>query len=71
MATNDPNARAENDLTTKTATTKHHPRLEAARSWWTQAWNEGGVLYSLWDGVREAPDAGWHGMANWLRPPWA
>ncbi|MGW5679038.1 hypothetical protein ACWEV4_28840 [Streptomyces sp. NPDC003860] len=67
MATNDPNARAENDLTTKVATTKTPPRLEAARAWWTQAWSEGGVLHSLWDDVRQAPDAGWHGMANWIK----
>ena len=64
MAPNDPNAPADNDPTT---TKTKQPRLAAARTWWNEAWAEDGTLHELWEDVRRAPDAGWHGMANWIK----
>ncbi|MER7112224.1 hypothetical protein [Streptomyces sp. NPDC000229] len=66
MAPNDPTPAADNDRA-KAASTKKEPRLSEARAWWSEAWEEGGTLHELWEDVRRAPDAGWHGMANWIK----
>ncbi|MFJ9703404.1 hypothetical protein [Streptomyces fradiae] len=66
MAPNDPTQAADNDRTTATPA-KKESRLAEARTWWNEAWDEGGTLHELWEDVRRAPDAGWHGMANWIK----
>lgn len=43
------------------------PHFTALRQWWSDAWDEDGLLYSRWEEVRQAPRAGWHGMANWIK----
>jgi hypothetical protein len=43
------------------------PRFTALRQWWNDAWDEGGFLYGRWEEVRQAPRAGWHGMAHWIK----
>ncbi|WP_103529705.1 hypothetical protein [Streptomyces sp. SM12] len=43
------------------------PRFAALREWWSDAWDEYGVLRTRWDEVRTAPDDGWHGMATWIK----
>ncbi|MFE6129725.1 hypothetical protein ACFQ6Q_15870 [Streptomyces sp. NPDC056437] len=42
-------------------------RSEALRTWWNDAWTDGGVLHGMWDDVRTAPNDGWHGMAHWIK----
>ncbi|MFJ4320626.1 hypothetical protein ACIP46_35890 [Streptomyces lavendulae] len=42
-------------------------RAEALRTWWSDAWDDGGVLHDRWEDLRQAPELGWHGMANWLK----
>ncbi|MET9427918.1 MULTISPECIES: hypothetical protein [unclassified Streptomyces] len=66
MAPNDPTPAADNDRT-KATSTKKQSRLAEARTWWNEAWEEDGTLHELWEDVRRAPDAGWHGMANWIK----
>ncbi|MEU5824886.1 hypothetical protein [Streptomyces sp. NPDC047803] len=64
MTPNDPTTpAADNDRPTK----PQNPRFAAARAWWSEAWDEGGVLHDMWEDVRRAPRAGWHGMANWIK----
>ncbi|MFD7532241.1 hypothetical protein ACFV8E_32380 [Streptomyces sp. NPDC059849] len=65
---------AENDNRTPaadndhmTATQKKKPRFAKARAWWNEAWDKDGALHEMWEDVRRAPDAGWHGMANWIK----
>ncbi|QKZ18615.1 hypothetical protein [Streptomyces chartreusis] len=65
MAPNDPTPTADNDHPATKTTTKS--RFAEARAWWNEAWDEDGVLYRLWEDLRRAPDAGWHGMANWIK----
>ncbi|MFC8273830.1 hypothetical protein ACFUJR_15155 [Streptomyces sp. NPDC057271] len=65
MAPNDPTPTTDND---RPATQpKQQPRLAEARTWWNEAWDDGGVFHEMWDDVRRAPEAGWHGMANWIK----
>ncbi|MFE4540664.1 hypothetical protein ACFRKB_37300 [Streptomyces scopuliridis] len=64
MAPNDPTPPADHDRTAKQQTKEH---LAGARAWWAEAWNEGGVFHEMWEDVRRAPGAGWHGMANWIK----
>ncbi|OKK05285.1 hypothetical protein AMK09_37685 [Streptomyces sp. CB02488] len=66
MAPNDPTPPADNDSTTKPKKPKK-ARFAEARAWWTEAWEKGGTLHEMWEDVRSAPDAGWHGMANWIK----
>ncbi|MBK3628335.1 hypothetical protein JHN59_26510, partial [Streptomyces sp. MBT49] len=61
---NDPTPTADNDRPT---TKPKQARFAEARAWWTEAWEEGGTLHEMWEDVRRAPDAGWHGMANWIK----
>ncbi|MCX4451665.1 hypothetical protein [Streptomyces sp. NBC_01789] len=63
MTSNDPTPATENDRPTKPS----KDRFAAARAWWSEAWDEGGVLHEMWEDVRRAPGAGWHGMANWIK----
>ncbi|MFB8415330.1 hypothetical protein ACFC63_07430 [Streptomyces albidoflavus] len=37
------------------------------REWWQDAWDEGGFLHSRWEDLRQAPELGWHSMANWVK----
>ncbi|MFE0580231.1 hypothetical protein [Streptomyces sp. NPDC058874] len=39
-------------------------RLRAA---WTASWEQGGFLHGRWEELRQVPQAGWHGMANWIK----
>ncbi|MFE5560285.1 hypothetical protein [Streptomyces sp. NPDC056544] len=39
-------------------------RLRAA---WDDSWEQGGFLHGRWEELRRAPQAGWHGMANWIK----
>ncbi|MFJ2060313.1 hypothetical protein ACIOMM_30850 [Streptomyces sp. NPDC087908] len=36
-------------------------------AWWDRAWEQGGVLHTVWEDIRCAPDAGWHGLAHWIK----
>ncbi|WP_187283580.1 hypothetical protein, partial [Streptomyces sp. t39] len=67
MAPNDPTPAADNDRPAATTQQKKEPRLAEARAWWNEAWDDGGVFHEMWEDVRRAPEAGWHGMANWLK----
>ncbi|MGW9452416.1 hypothetical protein [Streptomyces sp. NPDC055632] len=42
-------------------------RLDAAGAWWNRAWEKDGVLHGVWEDIRRAPDAGWHGLAHWIK----
>ncbi|MFJ6355185.1 hypothetical protein ACIQKB_37720 [Streptomyces sp. NPDC092046] len=52
---------------TPTPTSKKPGRLTTVRTWWTDAWKEGGTLHEMWDDIRRVPGAGWHGTANWIK----
>ncbi|MCX4524002.1 hypothetical protein OHA69_41160 [Streptomyces anulatus] len=43
------------------------PRLAALREWWNDAWDDGGFLHDRWEDLRQAPELGWHSMANWVK----
>ncbi|MEV5605746.1 hypothetical protein AB0L33_30350 [Streptomyces sp. NPDC052299] len=43
------------------------PRLAALREWWDHAWSDGGFLHDRWEDLRQAPELGWHSMANWVK----
>ncbi|MEV5568002.1 hypothetical protein AB0L54_34885 [Streptomyces sp. NPDC052196] len=43
------------------------PQFAAAREWWDHAWETGGFLHQRWEDVRQVPELGWHGMANWVK----
>ncbi|MFJ8769902.1 hypothetical protein [Streptomyces clavifer] len=43
------------------------PRLAALREWWDGAWDDGGFLHDRWEDLRQAPELGWHSMANWVK----
>ncbi|WP_424864066.1 hypothetical protein [Streptomyces sp. MMS24-I29] len=43
------------------------PRLAALREQWSDAWKADGFLHERWEDLRQAPELGWHGMANWLK----
>nr|WP_051748724.1 hypothetical protein [Streptomyces flavovirens] len=43
------------------------PRLAALREWWDDAWDDGGFLHDRWEDLRQAPELGWHSMANWVK----
>ncbi|MGW5353411.1 hypothetical protein ACWERV_23230 [Streptomyces sp. NPDC004031] len=42
------------------------PRFAVIRSRWTSSWRDG-FLHDRWEDLRQAPELGWHGMANWLK----
>ncbi|MFJ8755233.1 hypothetical protein ACIREO_38900 [Streptomyces sp. NPDC102441] len=42
-------------------------QFAAAREWWDHAWESGGFLHQRWEDVRQVPELGWHGMANWVK----
>lgn len=43
------------------------PRFAPLRTWWTKAWEEDGVLNTMWEDILSAPDDGFRYMAPWLR----
>ncbi|WP_331759395.1 hypothetical protein [Streptomyces sp. NBC_01579] len=43
------------------------PRFARLRAAWDTSWKEGGFLHGRWEELRQAPQAGWHGMANWIK----
>ncbi|MGI5532516.1 hypothetical protein ACQEVX_35645 [Streptomyces syringium] len=42
-------------------------RLAALRERWDGAWADGGFLHNHWEDLRQAPELGWQGMANWVK----
>ncbi|MFF5393257.1 hypothetical protein ACFY5H_33945 [Streptomyces sp. NPDC013012] len=42
-------------------------RLDAAGVWWNRAWEKDGVLHTMWEDIRRAPKADWHGLAHWIK----
>ncbi|MEU4729641.1 hypothetical protein [Streptomyces sp. NPDC023588] len=42
----------------------HLAQLGAA---WTASWEQGGFLHGRWEELRQVPQVGWHGMANWIK----
>ncbi|MFF8505906.1 hypothetical protein ACF07L_35435 [Streptomyces anulatus] len=43
------------------------PWMAALREWWDDAWDDGGFLHDRWEDLRQAPELGWHSMANWVK----
>ncbi|MGR8012249.1 hypothetical protein [Streptomyces hypolithicus] len=43
------------------------PRFARLRTAWDASWEEGGFLHGRWEELRQAPQAGWHLMANWIK----
>ncbi len=41
--------------------------LAQLRAAWTASWEQGGFLHRRWEELRQVPQAGWHGMANWVK----
>ncbi|WP_460074063.1 hypothetical protein [Streptomyces sp. YKOK-I1] len=50
-----------------TKTPPKEPRFAALRTWWTKAWEEEGVLNTMWEDILSAPEDGFRYMAPWLR----
>ncbi|MEV7657926.1 hypothetical protein AB0O39_27630 [Streptomyces anulatus] len=42
-------------------------RLTQLRAAWNASWEQGGFLHGRWEDLRQAPNAGWHFMANWIK----
>lgn len=42
-------------------------RFAQLRTGWNASWEQGGFLYGRWEELRQAPQAGWHLMANWIK----
>lgn len=42
-------------------------RFARLRAGWNASWEEGGFLHGRWEELRQAPQAGWHLMANWIK----
>ncbi|MFC9183336.1 hypothetical protein ACFTZJ_22005 [Streptomyces globisporus] len=42
-------------------------RFAQLRTAWDASWEEGGFLHARWEELRQAPQAGWHLMANWIK----
>ncbi|MGY3341044.1 hypothetical protein ACVW0K_007237 [Streptomyces filamentosus] len=58
----------DNDFPAPTATGRPPvSRLARLRAWWKTAWTPDGVLRNRWEDLRQAPTAGWHQMANWIK----
>nr|WSW64531.1 hypothetical protein OG513_39000 [Streptomyces sp. NBC_00998] len=41
--------------------------LAQLRAAWTASWEQGGFLHGRWEELLQVPQAGWHGMANFLQ----
>ncbi|MFD3533363.1 hypothetical protein [Streptomyces sp. NPDC058664] len=41
--------------------------LAQLRAAWNASWEQGGFLHGRWEELRQVPQAGWHGMANWIK----
>ncbi|WP_331733995.1 hypothetical protein OG345_40950 (plasmid) [Streptomyces sp. NBC_01220] len=46
---------------------KKQPQFAALHEWWDHAWETGGFLHGRWQDLRQAPELGWHAMANWVK----
>ncbi|MFD5372774.1 hypothetical protein [Streptomyces sp. NPDC127103] len=42
-------------------------RFAQLRARWDASWEQGGFLHGRWEELRQAPQAGWHLMANWIK----
>ncbi|WP_030978280.1 hypothetical protein [Streptomyces sp. NRRL S-1824] len=42
-------------------------RFAQLRAGWNASWEQGGFLHGRWEELRQAPQAGWHGMASWIK----
>ncbi|NEA14140.1 hypothetical protein [Streptomyces halstedii] len=42
-------------------------RFAQLRTGWNASWEQGGFLHGRWEELRQAPQAGWHLMANWIK----
>lgn len=42
-------------------------RFAQLRTAWDASWEQGGFLHGRWEELRQAPQAGWHFMANWVK----
>ncbi|MFJ5657271.1 hypothetical protein ACIQD5_28490 [Streptomyces microflavus] len=42
-------------------------RFAELRAGWNASWEQGGFLHQRWEDLRQAPRAGWHSMANWVK----
>ncbi|MFI1621807.1 hypothetical protein ACH4VT_33340 [Streptomyces lydicus] len=42
-------------------------RFAQLRAGWDASWEQGGFLHGRWEELRQVPQAGWHGMANWIK----
>lgn len=42
-------------------------RFARLRTAWNASWEQGGFLHGRWEELRQAPQAGWHFMANWIK----
>ncbi|MFJ2094696.1 hypothetical protein ACIOEW_36385 [Streptomyces sp. NPDC087901] len=42
-------------------------RFAQLRTGWNASWEQGGFLHGRWEELRQLPQAGWHGMANWIK----
>lgn len=42
-------------------------RFAQLRAGWNASWEQGGFLHGRWEELRQVPQAGWHGMANWIK----
>ncbi|MCT9094201.1 hypothetical protein N4G70_35980 [Streptomyces sp. ASQP_92] len=42
-------------------------RFTQLRAAWNASWEHGGFLHGRWEELRQAPQAGWHGMAHWIK----
>ncbi|MFJ7200913.1 MULTISPECIES: hypothetical protein [unclassified Streptomyces] len=42
-------------------------RFAQLRAGWNASWEQGGFLHGRWEELRQAPQAGWHGMAHWVK----
>ncbi|MGP3637136.1 hypothetical protein ACTU45_27975 [Streptomyces sp. 24-1644] len=42
-------------------------RLAQLRAGWNASWEQGGFLHGRWEDLRQAPELGWHSMANWVK----
>ncbi|MEV2262736.1 hypothetical protein AB0J13_29220 [Streptomyces anulatus] len=42
-------------------------RFAQLRAGWNASWEQGGFLHGRWEELRQAPQTGWHLMANWIK----
>ncbi|MFF8513240.1 hypothetical protein ACF064_34810 [Streptomyces sp. NPDC015492] len=59
-----PNNTPELPTRTPSSNTTATARLGAC---WDRAWDQRGVLHTVWEDIRHILDAGWHGLAHWIK----